>query len=310
MIKTLSKIKFSNNPKLALIISLSILTSLSMHNVKANETDKSSYELILAANSKNSKGKPSEALKKDALKTSQDTKKDPTSANNKTNKPNQEVIEACKLLNEKNYKACDEILTKAIDKNPNDIFARRYLAYSLLMQGLNEEAKFELLEINKLEKPTPFDWYLMGQLYYNTNELKLAQESFNNALYYNPYLYLARFNLIKCLIIQGEYSDALTSIDEGSKLTKNAYLLKYYKMLKDYIAKNAKAQSAKKPAKKLDSSDETGSKPESDETGKVDTNSNGTTEPSKTIENKSNDNTPKSVRPPILLKNLREKLHA
>ncbi len=156
-----------------------------------------------------------------------------------TNPVNPMVIKAYEFITKGNYLEASNLLNKAIKNNPNDIEARRYLTYTYLLQGHNQDAKNELIAMTKIQKPSPFDWFLMGQFYLNENELVLAQESFRNSLYYNPYLYLARVGYIRCLINQGNPDEANNAIDEGKKLTKNKQVLNYYQFLAQVVKKDS-----------------------------------------------------------------------
>ncbi len=156
-----------------------------------------------------------------------------------TNPVNPMVIKAYEFITKGNYLEASNLLNKAINNDPNDIEARRYLTYTYLLQGHNQDAKNELIAMTKIQKPSPFDWFLMGQLYLNENELVLAQESFRNSLYYNPYLYLARVGYIRCLINQGNPDEANNAIDEGKKLTKNKQVLNYYQFLAQVVKKDS-----------------------------------------------------------------------
>ncbi len=158
----------------------------------------------------------------------------------KVNNPvNPMVIKAYEFITKGDYSEASNLLNKAIKNNPNDIEARRYLTYTYLLQGHNQDAKNELIAMTKIQKPSPFDWFLMGQFYLNENELVLAQESFRNSLYYNPYLYLARVGYIRCLINQGNPDEANNAIDEGKKLTKNKQVLNYYQFLAQVVKKGS-----------------------------------------------------------------------
>ena len=156
-----------------------------------------------------------------------------------TNPVNPMVIKAYEFITKGNYLEASNLLNKAINNDPNDIEARRYLTYTYLLQGHNQDAKNELIAMTKIQKPSPFDWFLMGQFYLNENELVLAQESFRNSLYYNPYLYLARVGYIRCLINQGNPDEANNAIDEGKKLTKNKQVLNYYQFLAQVVKKDS-----------------------------------------------------------------------
>ena len=156
-----------------------------------------------------------------------------------TNPVNPMVIKAYEFITKGNYLEASNLLNKAINNDPNDIEARRYLTYTYLLQGHNQDAKNELIAMTKIQKPSPFDWFLMGQLYLNENELVLAQESFRNSLYYNPYLYLARVGYIRCLLHQGNPDEANNAIDEGKKLTKNKQVLNYYQFLAQVVKKDS-----------------------------------------------------------------------
>lgn len=138
-------------------------------------------------------------------------------------------------------------LCVAINESKDNVLARRYLAYSLLQQGYVQSAKKQLIYITHMETPTAFDWYLMGQTYFQETDMTNAEAAFRNAMFLQPDLCSARVGLIKCLLATNHKEEAFMLLTEGLKQTQDPQIQAYYRSTYELIQNSSNKEGSNNP---------------------------------------------------------------
>lgn len=123
-------------------------------------------------------------------------------------------------------------LKDAIKVDKDSITARRYLAYALIKDKHPVDAIKQLnLIVNKLNKPTYFEWCTFGEAYLAAGGVQQAQNCFEQAKKIAPSSHYVKSGLIRTSVKSGQYQDALGLAKEGMKNSKNPETYDYFKNL-------------------------------------------------------------------------------
>lgn len=134
-----------------------------------------------------------------------------------------------------NSRAAVRTFLQAVSADKDSVEARRYLAYSLLRTGAEEEAITQLGLLSRMTRPTPFDSYSLGEAYFNLGSYKQAEDAYRFALSESPAFDPARAGLIKSLNKSGNYDAALNECTEGYKQARNDKIGNFYRQLRQTI---------------------------------------------------------------------------
>jgi tetratricopeptide (TPR) repeat protein len=130
-------------------------------------------------------------------------------------------------------------LTAAVKANPNDPYARRYLAYTYEQHGMDAEAVTQFEILAKLQAFQSAD-HLMYAKALTPKQPERAVAVYNSLLVQEPTNVEARTNLIKTLISHGSPDKAVELAHEGIKQMPG--LEAHYNNLLRAIASNSKEQ--------------------------------------------------------------------
>lgn len=139
------------------------------------------------------------------------------------------------LIGQGNYDKAIEVLQKALKLDKDSITARRYLAYALVRKGQAKQAIGEMQKVSKQTTPNSFDWYIFGDAYYEAGGLNHAGSCFKEALHQAPAYDAARGGLIKTLVRQDQYNEAVAQVQQGLKNARDAKSKQYYAALYDGV---------------------------------------------------------------------------
>jgi len=107
------------------------------------------------------------------------------------------------------YKPAIESLTKAVNLNKADRTAKRYLCYALLQTGDFQAAVEQLKVLGQNSKPEAIDFYLLGEGHLQMGWIDVAELDFRKALSLKPNMKAAQVGLIKVMVCNANYDDAL-----------------------------------------------------------------------------------------------------
>jgi len=107
------------------------------------------------------------------------------------------------------YKPAIETLTKAVNQNKSDRTAKRYLCYALLQTGDFNAAVEQLKILAQNSQPEAIDFYLLGEGHLQMGWIDIAELDFRKALSLKPNMKAAQVGLIKVMVCNANYDDAL-----------------------------------------------------------------------------------------------------
>jgi len=105
-------------------------------------------------------------------------------------------------------------LSQAVDKFPNFQRARRNLGIMLAQQGKYEDSLEQLTKVVELGANDTTTFGLIGLAYVNTDRYIAAETSYRQAMVLNPGILDWKEGLVKALMLQEKYNEAITLIDE------------------------------------------------------------------------------------------------
>ena len=135
-----------------------------------------------------------------------------------------------------NFQAAVDTQIKAVRTNRDNVLARRYLGYSLLRVGAPDDAIEQLWFVTRMTNPNALDLYLCGEAYLRTHRYDYAEMAFNDALDLDQNFLLAKGGLVKIMIAQNKYDEALKTCESelrtGNK-DKQEFFQAFYAAVQD-----------------------------------------------------------------------------
>jgi tetratricopeptide (TPR) repeat protein len=107
------------------------------------------------------------------------------------------------------YKPAIEALTKAVSLDKSNRTAKRYLCYALLQTGDFNAAVGQLKFLSQNKQPEAIDFYLLGEGHLQMGWIDVAELDFRKALSLKPSMKAAQVGLIKVMVCNANYEDAL-----------------------------------------------------------------------------------------------------
>jgi tetratricopeptide (TPR) repeat protein len=134
-------------------------------------------------------------------------------------------------LTKNEYDSAVKILKKALVLDKDSLTAKRYLAYALVRKGQAKEALAQMQSVSKQITPNSFDWFIFGDAYYEAGGLEHAGSCFKEALNQTPAYDAARGGLVKTLVKQNQFNEAVAQVQEGLRYAKEKNVKNYYAAL-------------------------------------------------------------------------------
>jgi len=141
------------------------------------------------------------------------------------------VKEGYEDLEKGNYLDAVETLCRAVILDRDDVNARRYLAIALIKADDATRALEQLGLVGRLTPPSPFDFYIYGEAYIALGKYKEAEESFRKSLEKDQDFDAARGGVIKSLVGQVEWDNAIAECQKYLKRAKTKDQKTYYQSI-------------------------------------------------------------------------------
>ena len=123
-------------------------------------------------------------------------------------------------------------LKKAIKVDKDSITARRYYAFALVQDNQPANAIKQLnIIVEKLNKPTYFEWCTFGEAYLAAGGIQQAQNCYEQALKIAPKSSYVKSGLIRANAMTRNYDEALKIAENGMKDSKSKENYDYFKLL-------------------------------------------------------------------------------
>ena len=153
------------------------------------------------------------------------------------------------------------ILEKELSSHPQEVVAKRYLAYARLRSGQSKEALKLMQKLSRQVSPDSFDWYIYAECYYAQDAESTAVACFEQSLKLNPRYAAARAGLVKALARLGQFSKAREEIQIGFNLSSDQKVREYYDQLKETVANLEKYDQQQRPGEQVGLTQEQMSRP-------------------------------------------------
>lgn len=148
------------------------------------------------------------------------------------------VIKAYKLIKQSKYEEAIDLLKLSLKRDPSNVEAHRYLAYSYLHVGKVADALGEAAKAIEDGIEHPHDAVAMGEAKFYTGEPKQAIGFYKEALLLNPLQIDARAGVIRCLMALGRFSEAKAICKQAAYSYQGTKGKNYFKqMLKEIDSK-------------------------------------------------------------------------
>ena len=138
----------------------------------------------------------------------------------------EELIQAARTaLQSQNYLVAEQLLKRAVEKDPKDKTVRRNLSYALSLQQKWDEAIPVLEEQTKIN---PFDDYAYGQLgriYWRKQEYAKAETALRKQIEVSPLDKVVQGNLGQLLVQWRKYKEAIPELQKAISLDPEAEML-------------------------------------------------------------------------------------
>lgn len=122
-------------------------------------------------------------------------------------------------------------LLEAVRAAPDDVLARRYLAYTLIHCQQPEEAIKQMRYVNMLARPSSLDHYISGEAYHAMGSEQAAEELLRRAVQSSPGWAAARGALARVLASQQKYQEAANICLDGESIATDTKTFMYFQRL-------------------------------------------------------------------------------
>jgi tetratricopeptide (TPR) repeat protein len=131
----------------------------------------------------------------------------------------EELIQAAEsAAKNHNYPVVEELLKRAIEKEPKHKTARRQLGWALFVQRKYEAAAEALREQTKINPFDDYSYNLLGQVFWRQQKYADAETSFRKQIDITPLDKWAHGNLGQMLVDWRKYEDAVPELEKGISL--------------------------------------------------------------------------------------------
>jgi tetratricopeptide (TPR) repeat protein len=139
------------------------------------------------------------------------------------------------LMQSGSFKPAALALKNAIQMNPVDLNARRYLSYTLMQLGSYAEAEEQLFAIAKVSALTSADYYLSGSIHVRMGNTDQALKDYKSALQIEPDMPAAKAGIIELFVLASDFQGATFLCDDCIKKAKDRVQYDYFQKVSDYI---------------------------------------------------------------------------
>lgn len=133
------------------------------------------------------------------------------------------------------FKAAVAFLKNAVQLNPNDLNARRYLSYALMQLGDYINAEDQLKMVAKIGKLTAADYYLSGSINVRMGNNDRALQEYRAALQLEPDMQAARVGIIELFVLASDFQGATFLCADCLKKAKDHSQYDYFQKIAEYI---------------------------------------------------------------------------
>jgi tetratricopeptide (TPR) repeat protein len=139
------------------------------------------------------------------------------------------------LVQSGQFKPAAIILKNAVQLNPTDLNARRYLSYALLNTGSFAEAEAQLVSIAKVSPLTAADYYLSGSINVRMGNNDQSLKDYKSALKLEPDMAAARAGIIELFVLASDFQGATFLCNDCLKKAKDPAEYDYFQKVASYI---------------------------------------------------------------------------
>lgn len=131
------------------------------------------------------------------------------------------VKEGYALLQQGRGSESVKLLSMAVQSNPQDLQARRYLAHAYAKAGDSDAAIAQLKLIQNVSALTEEDKYAYAEALFGLQEYAQTSDMAQSLVLHNPANYRARMLLIKSMLLQNRRNDAAEECRLGAAMAKS-----------------------------------------------------------------------------------------
>ncbi|HEY9731382.1 MAG TPA: tetratricopeptide repeat protein [Drouetiella sp.] len=148
------------------------------------------------------------------------------------------------LVQSGQFKPAAVVLKSAIQLNPTDINARRYLSFALMNVGSFIEAEDQLVSIAKIAPLSAADYYLSGSINVRMGNSDQALKDYKSALMLEPDMPAARAGIIELFVLASDFQGATFLCDDCIKKARDRNEYDYFQKVAGYIRSHKTAAAA------------------------------------------------------------------
>jgi tetratricopeptide (TPR) repeat protein len=136
-----------------------------------------------------------------------------------------------KLLAAGSYETAARYFSQALNADPSDVSARRYLAIALIEDGLPAQGAQQMQAVIQSGQPKELDYYYLGKADFYCANYSRSIENYQQALKINPNLELAKAGLAHAYAVSGKRQYAIQLCEERLRSSRDSELRKEYENL-------------------------------------------------------------------------------
>lgn len=139
------------------------------------------------------------------------------------------------LVQSGSFKLAVAVLKNAVQLNPNDVNARRYLSFALMQLGDYSNAGEQLKAIAKIGTLTAADYYLSGSINVRLGNSDRALQEYRSALQLEPDMLAAKVGVIELFVLASDFQGATFLCADCLKKSKDRAQYDYFQKIAEYI---------------------------------------------------------------------------
>ncbi len=139
------------------------------------------------------------------------------------------------LVQSGSFKPAVAVLRNAVQLNPNDVNARRYLSFALMQLGDYINAEEQLKAIAKTGTLTSADYYLSGSINVRMGNNDRALQEYRSALRLEPDMPAAKAGIIELFVLASDFQGATFLCNDCLKKAKDRAQYDYFQKIVGYI---------------------------------------------------------------------------
>ncbi|CAN5437264.1 hypothetical protein BH10CYA1_BH10CYA1_37470 [soil metagenome] len=139
------------------------------------------------------------------------------------------------LIQSRSFKPAVAVLKNAVQLNPNDANARRYLSFALMQLGDYTNAEQQLKMIAKMASLTAADYCQSGSINVRMGNNDRALQDYRSALTLEPDMPAARAGIIELFVLASDFQGATYLCADCLKKVKDRSQQDYFQKISEYI---------------------------------------------------------------------------